>query len=105
MSPEMMIKTMGIDEAAEFIRVHPVTLSKMAHEGEIPAAKPGKEWVFINIDLVEWLRSKYKTQASVSDQTKRTNKCHSTNVKIQLPGGTNSKAQMGNGYKELLGLK
>ena len=96
---------MGITEAAELLRIHPVTLSKLAHCAQVPAAKPGKEWVFIDVDLIEWLRSQYQMQALVSDFTERCNKCHSTNVKIQTSGGTNSKAQMGSGYKELLGLK
>lgn len=97
--------TMGIKEAAALLMVHEVTLYKMAERGEVPAAKPGKKWVFIDVDLIEWLRSQYKVQASLSDSTERRNQCHSTNVKIQTSGGTNSKAQMGSGYKELLGLK
>ena len=100
------MKTMGIQEASEFIRVHSVTLSTMAKAGKIPAAKPGKEWVFIDVDLVEWLRSQYRTQTYVSDSTEKERKqCHSTNVKIQKSGGTSSLMKVESEYRNQLGLK
>jgi hypothetical protein len=76
----------------------------MAEKGEIPAAKPGKKWVFIDVDLAEWLRAQYKTQTSVSDSRERSNVCHSTNVKIQTFGGMNSQTQQVKEYKKALGL-
>ena len=40
-------RTLGLQDAAEFVRLHPVTLAERARAGKIPgAAKPGKEWVF-----------------------------------------------------------
>ena len=42
---DSLIKTMGIDEAAKFLRMHKVTLSELAKQGKVPAAKPAKEWV------------------------------------------------------------
>jgi hypothetical protein len=53
------LNTLGLKEAAEFVRLHPVTLSEWARQGKIPgASKPGKEWVFIELGLVAYLNSK-----------------------------------------------
>jgi excisionase family DNA binding protein len=53
------MKTLDLNEAAAFLHVHPVTLKEKARAGEIPGAKPGKCWVFLDDDLADWLRSQY----------------------------------------------
>lgn len=95
---------MGIKEASEFVRVHPITLSKLAHSGQIPAAKPGKEWVFIDVDLVAWLRSHYRTQTLVGDISERNEICQSINVQTRPRGGLISLPQTENEYRKLLAL-
>jgi excisionase family DNA binding protein len=55
--PDM--KTFGLIEAAEFIGLHPNTLQSRAKSGEIPGAKIGKEWRFIDVDLAEYMRTQY----------------------------------------------
>jgi excisionase family DNA binding protein len=57
------MKTFDILEAADFLKMHPQTLRKRAAAREIPSAKPGKHWVFIDTDLAEWLRSQYHATA------------------------------------------
>ena len=42
--------TLDLKQAAEFLKMHPVTLQCKAKAGEIPGAKPGKSWVFIDED-------------------------------------------------------
>ncbi len=37
---------MTIDEVAEYLEVHPDTVRRRARDGEIPAAKIGKQWRF-----------------------------------------------------------
>jgi excisionase family DNA binding protein len=62
-----LVRTFNLEEAAEFLHLHPDTLQQMAKHGEIPAAKPGKRWIFIEEDLVDWIRERYrrdKTQCS-----------------------------------------
>ncbi|MCB5207708.1 helix-turn-helix domain-containing protein [Methylovorus mays] len=98
------MRTMGIKEAAALLMVHPVTLYRMAERGEVPAAKPGKKWVFIDVDLIEWIRSKYQPQASVSDFDERRNTCHSIDVKIHRHGGSNLLPRMDDDYSKALGL-
>jgi excisionase family DNA binding protein len=53
------MQTLDIKQAAAFLRMHPVTVQSKAKAGEIPGAKPGKSWVFIEEDLVEYIRSQY----------------------------------------------
>ena len=46
------METLNLEQAAAFLNMHPVTLQAKARAGEIPAAKPGKCWTFIQDDLV-----------------------------------------------------
>ena len=54
------MKTIDLIEAAAFLRLHPHTLEAKARAGVIPGAKPGKCWVFIDVDLADWLRGQYR---------------------------------------------
>ena len=51
------MKTLNLREAAAFLKMHPVTLQGKAKVGDIPGAKPGKSWVFIDEDLANYIRS------------------------------------------------
>ncbi|MBU0606873.1 MAG: helix-turn-helix domain-containing protein [Armatimonadetes bacterium] len=42
-------------EAAEYLRLGVDTLKRKAREGEVPAAKTGRKWVFRKADLDAWL--------------------------------------------------
>ncbi|HIG66210.1 MAG TPA: DNA-binding protein [Methyloprofundus sp.] len=53
------MKTLDLKCAAALLKIHPQTLLLRARSGSIPAAKPGKCWVFIEEDLIHWLRSQY----------------------------------------------
>jgi len=55
------MRTLDLNEAAAFLYIHPHTLEAKARAGEIPGAKPGKCWVFLDVDLADWLRSQYRT--------------------------------------------
>jgi hypothetical protein len=56
------MRTLDLNEAALFLRLHPHTLEAKARAGEIPGAKPGKCWVFLDVDLADWLRGQYRSQ-------------------------------------------
>ena len=94
--------TLNLKEAATFLKIHPVTLSTKAATGEILGAKIGRAWVFLEIDLITHIRSKYKVRALVSDNVKEIS-CHSTNAKTPRSGGLKSPL-LEKQYKELLGL-
>jgi excisionase family DNA binding protein len=53
------MKTLTLEEAAEVLHLHKVTLRNKARSGELPAAKVGKRWLFLEIDLINWLRLHY----------------------------------------------
>ena len=53
------MNTFDLQEAARFLGIHPHTLQARAKAGIIPGAKLGKEWRFIDDDLVGYLRSQY----------------------------------------------
>jgi excisionase family DNA binding protein len=72
MDREWIVQTFNLIEAAQFLRIHPDTLQRRAAAGEIPGAKPGKCWVFVDVDLVEWLRKSYKTAPTSSFVEPRT---------------------------------
>ncbi len=47
------MRTLDLQEAADFLRLTPSELARKAREGVIPGARPGRRWVFLEDDLVE----------------------------------------------------
>ena len=97
------MQSLNLQQAAAFLHVHPITLLRKAQTGEVPAAKPGKCWVFLDVDLIEYLRSQYSQRASQGD-TEETALCHSINEKTRRSGGSKSRSQALNRYNNLLAL-
>ena len=60
-------RTLSAHEAAEFLKIHRITLLRRARIGEIPGAKIGRAWVFLKVDLMAYLRSKYLPRALQGD--------------------------------------
>ena len=84
-------RSLGVNEAAQFLRMHRVTLLEKARSGEIPGAKPGKSWVFLEADLAAYLRSLYPQQwRALQGDSMEVSPCHSSNAKTRLIGGSNS---------------
>lgn len=50
-------RTLGAQEAAAYLRLHPVTLLNRARAGEVRGAKIGRAWVFLEVDLMEYISS------------------------------------------------
>lgn len=48
--------TMGIEEAAQLLRMSEDALMRKARIGKVPGAKMGRRWVFVQADLVELIR-------------------------------------------------
>ncbi|MGR9044895.1 MAG: helix-turn-helix domain-containing protein [Gammaproteobacteria bacterium] len=77
-----VMNTLTLQQAAELLKLHPQTILQKARAGKLPAAKLGKCWVFIEQDLIEWIRSQYTlprqdvgqggTICSLKDQTANT---------------------------------
>lgn len=56
------VGTFDLEQAACFLNVSPSTAQEMAASGELPGAKIGRAWVFLEEDLVDWLREQIKFQ-------------------------------------------
>ncbi|MDR0576085.1 MAG: helix-turn-helix domain-containing protein [Candidatus Accumulibacter sp.] len=77
-----MMQTLSLTEAARFLKMHHEEVRRRTKAGIIPGAKAGRAWVFIDIDLAEWLRSRYAhpRQALQVALRKEIEPCHFTNA-------------------------
>ncbi len=99
------MKTLDLQEAAAFLRMNPETLRQKTKAGIIPGAKPGKSWVYVEEDLIAFLRSQYAGPAEpvrVTDANEEAI-CHST-VEARR-GGSASPRRTVKEYEAALGLK
>src|SRR3989344_1987116 len=96
------MKTLDLREASVFLKMHPQTVRRLALKGELPAAKPGKCWLFIEEDLASWLRSRYVPARQVPQGQEKT-LWHSTREASRNSGGCVSPSTYGR-YADLLGL-
>lgn len=64
--------SLDLIDAAAFLGVHPDTLRERAAAGEIPGAKIGKEWRFLEADLVDYFRSHYRKGAACRSSSAET---------------------------------
>lgn len=96
------MRTLNLQEAAVLLKLHPVTLQIKAKAGEIPGSKIGKRWVFIEIDLIEYIRAQYQQRALQGERKEIP--CHSTNAKIRPTGGSRS-TSVDEQYNAVLSLK
>ena len=78
------MRTLNLTEAAIFLRMHPEEVRRRAKLGQLPGAKPGKSWVFLENDLVEYVRSLYaKPRQALQVTNGKENSCHSLNAVIR----------------------
>lgn len=54
MSQEEVLTT---KEAADFLKVSVLTLRKMTRNGNIPAHRMGRKYVFLRSEILEWVKS------------------------------------------------
>ncbi|MGC1181333.1 helix-turn-helix domain-containing protein [Legionella sp.] len=97
------MKTLNILETAQFLGAHKETVRRLASSGQIPGVKIGKKWIFIERDLVEYIRSKYSSVVtSQGAAVQRSNKLWRFTSGTLL-GGLASPIKEKE-YKEALGL-
>jgi hypothetical protein len=96
------MRTLNLQQAAEFLKIHPVTLGDKARTGEVPGAKIGKCWVFVDIDLIDYIRAQYKWR-DLQGEKVEVLQCHSSNVRTHQTGGSKL-ATTAEQYKNLLAL-
>jgi excisionase family DNA binding protein len=56
------MRTLDIDECAEFLKIERTHALKLAGNGTLPGAKIGRAWVFLEDDVVEYLRAEVRKQ-------------------------------------------
>ncbi|WP_084711355.1 helix-turn-helix domain-containing protein [Nevskia ramosa] len=81
------MKTLALQQAAELLHAHPSTIRRLAATGELSGAKVGRGWVFIEDDLIAYLRAQSSRRALQGEQQEKS-LCRSTNVKTHLTGGS-----------------
>ena len=54
------MRTLNVEEACSFLKIHRNTLYQKIAAGEIHAARIGKAWVFVELDLVGYIRKQYE---------------------------------------------
>ena len=59
------MKTYDINEAADFLKVDRSTALDLANLGTLPGAKVGRAWVFMEDELVAYLRDVTRKQTQV----------------------------------------
>jgi excisionase family DNA binding protein len=100
----LVMKTLTLIEAADFLKMTPEGLRRKASKGDIPGAKPGKCWVFREDDLAEYLRSLYPSIAKALQgviESSRRKKWRSTK---EVTYGGSQLHTKDLAYKNLLGL-
>jgi len=103
MVPGDVMDTLDLKEAAQFLRLHPEELRQRAKRGQIPGAKVGRCWVFLEDDLVQYVRSLYPAPRQALQVTLRKEmECHFANAAVS--GGSTSELAMASEYAALLGL-
>lgn len=59
------MKTLNLEETARFLKVHIETVGRLAKTGQLPGAKIGRSWVFLEEDLIEYLREQIQAQQTM----------------------------------------
>jgi len=94
--------TLNLKQGAKFLHMHWQTLREKTKAGDIPGAKIGKQWVFIQEDLVSHIRSQYASTRSRSQVQHIGDTLCYTNDQTQISTGVDSPRQMEQEYKNLL---
>jgi excisionase family DNA binding protein len=53
------MQTLSLQQAAAMLNTTPETVSAMIRNERLPAAKIGRAWVLVDVDIVRWLRGRY----------------------------------------------
>ena len=57
-TPQDPIPLMTIDEVAEYLRLHPMTVRRLVRERQLPAFKVGRQWRIKRESLDRWVEEK-----------------------------------------------
>ncbi|NND82219.1 MAG: helix-turn-helix domain-containing protein [Gammaproteobacteria bacterium] len=95
-------RSLGLDEAAHFLKISPSALRAKVNLGIVPGAKIGKCWVFLQNDLVDHIRSKYPDSwQALRVQPMEKTLCYTNATEL---GGSDLPLPKDSSYGDLLGL-
>ncbi|MGO9595266.1 MAG: helix-turn-helix domain-containing protein [Steroidobacteraceae bacterium] len=94
------LRTLTLDEAAAFLHMHPEEVRTRSKRGVIPGAKAGRRWIFLEIDLAEFVRSLYPVRRQALQVTSQEAVCHLESV--GRSGGSTSPPPVVSEYDDLL---
>ena len=60
---------MTVDEVSAYLNLHPLTVRRLARDGEIPATKIGRQWRFKRDLLDRWLEEQSLKNVAVPPDT------------------------------------
>ena len=98
-------KTLNALEAAQFLKIHIQTLYQLIKSRAIPAARIGRGWVFLESDLISFIKSRYETNQLQFQMRDGSNQCHFSSVKIRQTTGSRSSLLTADAYKKVLALQ
>ena len=52
-----LVKAFTVEEIAEYLRLHPYTIRRLAREKKVPAFRAGGQWRFRKDDIDRWSKS------------------------------------------------
>ena len=102
------MKTLDLNEAADFLKMNPEVLRRKARAGQVPGRKAGKCWIFVKEHLADWVSGGYsnsRRELQVIDRFKQEDKKQCQFTSAMTRGGFNSPHQTDADYNNLLGLK
>jgi excisionase family DNA binding protein len=84
---ENVMRTLTLAEAAAVLNTTEETVSAMIRREGLPAAKVGRAYVLVDVDVIEWLRTRYAPDREIP--------CDSTGVANVALGGLTSGTPVG----------
>lgn len=99
------MKTLTLQQAAEFLHCNPETVRRLAQANKIPSAKLGRKWVFIEQDLAQYIRNQYSNAESVVQVVDNDEESLCQSTLETTSGGLISQHQTEVEYNALLQLK
>jgi hypothetical protein len=86
-----------MEQAADLLKVSLCTLYDRVRRGLVPGAKVGKRWVFIEVDLLDYIRGQYTVAVPPKELP-----CHSTSRKALKTGTSILLARRVEAFDDLL---
>lgn len=66
-----LVKAFTAEEMAEYLRLHPYTIRRLAREKKIPAFRAGGQWRFRKDDIDQWSKSYPFAKVKKRSESKR----------------------------------